>query len=218
MPPAKLNSPDRATKVLDDFWFVAAHVHVGDVIGAMSERLGIPAAMQHHNKTDYLFRTRETLPSDFVERVYRENAVDRYLFERYAERRFDSTAVRSAERPTAGNGLIGAEVRRALFYVREIFFPACARLGSPDIDSGASRPIFPTGCSPQAVKCREVGMLRPSIVALIVVAVLGGCAGHDNGQYWFYANPDFRTPTPGPHGKFPRDRGDYERTEPREPF
>lgn len=110
---------DRATEVLDDFWFVAGHTHVGDILGAISERLALPPAMQHHNKTDYMFRTLETLPTTFVERVYRENAVDRYLFERYGERRFDVGAARPAERPMERSGHLGAEARRAFFYARE---------------------------------------------------------------------------------------------------
>jgi hypothetical protein len=108
-----------ATAVLDGFWFVASYRRVDDLLAAVAAHFGTSVTPRHVNRTDYAFRTLASLDPGFVSRLDRENALDAYIYARYADRLFDPAATAAAEMPRSSSTLGGYEARRAAWCVRE---------------------------------------------------------------------------------------------------
>jgi hypothetical protein len=122
--PRFLATPQRrlaaeACAVLDDFWFVGSYRQVDTLLAAVAEAFGTDVVPRHVNRTDYAFRTADSLSPAFVERIQRENALDRTLFDRYRDRLFDPRAVNEAWPPQSTTTHLALEARRAAWCVRQ---------------------------------------------------------------------------------------------------
>lgn len=100
-----------ARRALDSFWFVGEYRHVDTLLAAATDKLDAPARAPQRNVTQYKFLPRDGMSDALVAQVQRENAIDQYLSDRYADRLFDPDAAAAAREPVAGR-LAGDEFRR----------------------------------------------------------------------------------------------------------
>lgn len=100
-----------AREALDSFWFVGEYRHVDTLLAAAADKFGAPPRAPQRNITQYKFLKREALDEGLADTIRRENAIDQYLSDRYANRLFDPNAAANIPAPEGGR-LLGDEARR----------------------------------------------------------------------------------------------------------
>jgi len=92
---------------LSRFLFVCGHRRAGEMIGGISERLGIDGAVESRNVTAERVETEESLGPEWAERIRHDNALDAALHARWKDRGWRAEAG-GAQCP-AWPGLSGAD-------------------------------------------------------------------------------------------------------------
>lgn len=126
---------DLVNAFLSTFWFVGDYRLCDDLLGALGDRLGIPANAQPHNKLTELARgagwtplTLDLLPDDIVEGIRSENTIDQKLWETWRDARHDTAAVL---RPVALEGSASSFIsNEAARFVNQILRRMQRRWGS----------------------------------------------------------------------------------------
>lgn len=104
---------------LSTFWFVGDYRLCDDLLGALGDRLGIPANAQPHNKLPELARgagwtplTLDLLPDHIVEGIPAENPIDQKLWETWRDARHDTSSVRPVALESSTSSFISGEAIR----------------------------------------------------------------------------------------------------------
>ena len=101
------------------FWFVGDYRLCDELLGALGDRLGIPASARPHNRLDELARgagwtplTLDLLPDDIIEGIQAENTIDQKLWETWHDARHDTSAVRPVALESSTSSFISGEAIR----------------------------------------------------------------------------------------------------------